>query len=166
MALRGDGADVVRRLAPVLDRMAAEAAPLLYGPDGMPWGTPFEELEDDAFELGQALARRLLRELVADQAEEPVPEEFACCPTCGGPPERTPEDLAEDEDDEDLWNERRLKSRSGEVPWHEPRRKCPSCRRAFSPSVEGAGDRPREPQPGSAAAGGVRGSEGGVRPGE
>jgi len=159
MALRDEDVVEFERLRPLLDRMAAEAAAELYGPDGMPWGTPFEELEDRAFELGQALARRLVRELVAEQAEEEVPEGFRPCPSCGGR-------VAEPADDEAHWEARCLESRSGEVPWHEPRRYCPACRRDFFPSVEGAGDRPVEVQPGGAAAGGVRRPEGGLRRGE
>lgn len=158
MALKGEAA-VVQRHRALLDRLASEMAAELYGPDGMPWGTLFSELEDDAYELGQAMARRLVQEMVRDQAEANVPEGRERC-QCGHPLE-TP-----DEDDEEAWQDRDVLTRSGHVSWSEPQRYCPKCRKAFFPSVEGVGDQSGRVQPGRAAEGDLCGDEGGVRSGQ
>ena len=60
MALQGESAKIVQGHQETLDRIARQSVGELFGPDGMPWGTKFAELEDQACELGQALARRIM----------------------------------------------------------------------------------------------------------
>jgi hypothetical protein len=127
MALKGETATVVQMHREKLDRMAGDLVQAMWGPDGMPWGTKFAQLEDDAFELGQAIARRLVQRTVGTQATAQLPEKLQCCPKCGG-------QLGEADDEP-----RVLATRSGEVAWCEPQRTCPKCRRAFFPSGEEPG---------------------------
>jgi uncharacterized protein with PIN domain len=132
--LMGESAVVVQRNQERLERMAAELAEALYGPDGMPWGTRFSELEDSAFELGQALARRLMQRMVRSQAADSLPCELKPCPRCG-------RELGALPDEDSNQEARVLTTRSGEVEWCEPKRHCPTCRRDFFPSSQEFGNR-------------------------
>ena len=110
--------EVARRL---LDKKLAEQAP-----DALSTKR-FIEIEDEACEVADALAREVMRLMVARQAEE-SPAEPACCPSCGrAGRERPPES-------------RKVQTRRGDVGWEEPKFYCLHCRKSFFPSVEGAGD--------------------------
>jgi hypothetical protein len=85
MVLQGESAAVVQEHREALDRLAAQLGDALYGPDGMPWGTKFSDLESKAFEIGLAVARRIVQQRVAEQAQQPLPEELTRCPHCSGP---------------------------------------------------------------------------------
>lgn len=89
----------------------------------------FAELEDEACELGDAVAAALMEEALAEQAASRSRRAAAPCPHCGrpAPPEEEPEP-------------RRVQTRRGEVRWREPKHYCRSCRQAFFPSVPRAGD--------------------------
>lgn len=130
MALQGESAKVVQGHQETLDRVARQLVGELFGPDGMPWGTKFAELEDQAVELGQALARRIIAHTVSEQAAgaATLPQGLNCCPGCGGPVE-----AADPEG-------RVLTTRCGEVAWCEPQRTCAQCRRSFFPSVQESRD--------------------------
>src|SRR5512137_2495302 len=63
---------------------AGRAFDQMLGSDGQNGLVTFEEREDRACELGDALTRRLLEEhLAADDAADPGVE--VACPLCGGP---------------------------------------------------------------------------------
>lgn len=53
-------------------------------------GTLFVELEDEACEIGDALATALMEETLAEQAAQSSTEETACCPNCQRPGPRRP----------------------------------------------------------------------------
>lgn len=135
--------DLKSRLAGVARNLVFE----VYGPDGMPWGTPFSELEDVSIELGQCLSRMIMEEAASKQADQVLqaPPEYAVCPTCGQP-------VAESEA-----RSRPLITQAGEIEWDEPRRYCRRCRRSFFPSgEESTAGGPRGSQSGGASEGGLR----------
>ena len=127
MASRRDGktkltAEVRQRLV----EMAREARELVYGKAGCPeWGTKFVEIEADAREVGFELTRLLMEQTNQQQAQQ-VPE---------GALQAESGEVATPIGTED----RRLETESGEVSWKEPLAYLPKSRKAFFPSVEGAG---------------------------
>jgi hypothetical protein len=147
MAQASERLRVVEELKSRLEGVAKNLVFEVYGPDGMPWGTPFSELEDVSVELGQCLSRMIMEEAAGRQADQTAqsPPEYAVCPTCGRP-------VGEAEH-----RSRTLTTRAGEVQWDEPRRYCRKCRRSFFPSGEesAAGGR-RGSQPSDSSEGGLR----------
>jgi hypothetical protein len=110
-----------------LEEMAATAQQWLYGAARCPeWGTSFTEIEDDAKELGQEFIRRLMQRTAADQAQA-MPRDALVSE--GG-------ELAQPSGTE----ERTIETESGPVSWDEPKAYLPQSRKAFFPSVQGAGD--------------------------
>jgi hypothetical protein len=111
-----------------LDGVAKTLVEKLFGPDGPPWGTTFEELEELVVQLGQTVSRELLRQALQKQAAGAVPAESQPCPGCQQtPPPSDPEP-------------RILTTRVGDAEWSEPSRYCPRCRRTFFPPVGESGD--------------------------
>ena len=100
----------------------------VYGPDGMPWGTRFDDLEELSIQIGQAMSRSMIDQALARQAQS-VPSEREACSGCGGR-------LRSVEDTEP----RAVLTRVGTAQWDEPKRYCPQCRAAFFPSDPSAGD--------------------------
>lgn len=100
----------------------------VYGPDGMPWGTRFSDLEELSVQIGQAMSRSMIDQALARQAQS-VPSEAETCSGCGGRVE-TLEDV----------EPRAVLTRVGTARWDEPKRYCPKCRAAFFPSDPSAGD--------------------------
>jgi hypothetical protein len=111
-----------------LEGVAKTLAEKLFGPDGLPWGTTFEDLEELVVQLGQTVSRELLRQALQKQAAGPVPPEKQRCPGCQQPPQ--PGDP----------EPRILATRIGDTEWNEPSAHCPRCRRTFFPSVPESGD--------------------------
>ena len=112
----------------------------VHGPDGMPCGTKFSELEEPAVQTDQAVSRSMINQALVNQAEH-VPDTAETCGVCGaavqsGPP---PEPRA-------------MTTTVGTARWSEPKRYCPKCRAAFFPSGPEFGDRPWHLQPSCAAA--------------
>jgi len=54
----------------------------VHGPDGMPWGTKFSELEEPAVQTGQAISRSMINQALVNQAEH-VPDTAETCGVCG-----------------------------------------------------------------------------------
>ena len=100
----------------------------VYGPDGMPWGTRFDELEELSVQIGQAMSRSMIDQALTRQAQS-VPPEGETCSGRGGPV-RSVDDT----------EPRGVLTRVGTVHWEEPKRYCPKCRAAFFPSDSSAGD--------------------------
>jgi len=141
---------VVEDLKSRLEGVAKNLVFEVYGADGMPWGTPFSELEDVSVELGRCLSRMIMEAAAGGQAEQTsdAPPEYEVCPTCGQPV------------GEAKSRSRPLTTRAGEVQWNEPQRYCRKCRRAFFPSgEESAAGGGRGSQPGGSSEGGVCRSE-------
>jgi hypothetical protein len=100
----------------------------LYGPQGMPWGTTFSELEELAVQIGQALSRSMMDQALADQAQH-LPPEAETCGVCGATVRAGPSP-----------QHRAMTTTVGQVQWEEPQRDCPQCRAAFFPSEPWVGD--------------------------
>jgi hypothetical protein len=128
MAHTPDPATVVVDQENLIQGVAKHFLRNVFGPEGMPWGTPFSNLEELAVQIGQAVSRSMMDQALAGQAQV-VPQEAPTCGVCGtavpsGPP---PEP-------------RVVTTTVGTVHWNEPKRYCPQCRAAFFPSVPESGD--------------------------
>jgi len=104
---------------------AGRAFDQMLGSDGQNGLVTFEEREDRACELGDALTRRLLEEhLTADEMADP--QEQVDCPFCGRPvPCERPQDVE--------MENRRVQTRRGPVEFERASRYCKPCRRVFFP---------------------------------
>lgn len=122
-----DASKIVDELRPTVHAAAKNLLHHAYGADGLPWGTPFEDLEDLAVRLGKLLSTELVQHALRRQAATPPPDGYGLCPSCGGPVTPRSPELHE------------TSTRAGPVAWDEPATSCPACRRAFFPS---------DPQPG------------------
>ncbi len=120
---RVDASELLNALRPALQAAAKNIVRHAYGPDGLPWGTPFSDVEDMAVQVGNLLARTVLQTALQGQAAQPRPESRNACPSCAGPLEPRPE------------APREIRARPGAVAWDEPATYCPRCRRAFFPSI-------------------------------
>ncbi|MEO6810063.1 MAG: hypothetical protein ABI353_13195 [Isosphaeraceae bacterium] len=126
MAHHLDPAAVVVEQENLIQGVAKHFLQKVYGPEGMPWGTKFSELEELAAQIGQAVSRTMMNQALANQAQD-VPEQVEVCGVCGervrsGPPEP-----------------RVMATTVGPVCWERPKRYCPRCRAAFFPSVSRLG---------------------------
>jgi hypothetical protein len=98
----------------------------LYGPDGLPWGTKFTELEATVAAVRQILTEEMLQQALTRQAaQSDRPPEYARCPACG-------QTLQADDPPEP----RRLQTAGGDAVWDEPKTRCQKCRRDFFPSEQ------------------------------
>lgn len=124
MATKTEPNEILQSVAPQLDAMAKNLLQQVYGEEGLPWGTPFSELEDVSMELAHHLARSLMQQAAQNQATQQIPEGYEVCPGCSKPVEKAaPRD-------------RPLTTRAGEIEWSEPKRYCRKCRQDFFPSGE------------------------------
>jgi hypothetical protein len=126
MAIDTTKVDVPAELRPVLAATAKNLLHHLYGPDGPPWGTSFDHLEELAVQISRALGSQLLDQALQRQADQP-PASALSCPVCDQPGQ--PQDP----------EPRSLHTRTGLADWHEPAAYCTRCRRAFFPSVGESG---------------------------
>jgi len=124
MAQKTETVEILETLTPQLEGVAKNLLLQVYGEEGMPWGTPFSELEDVSVELGQLLARSLMQQAAQEQADQETPAEYEVCPGCS----RAIQETAP--------RERSLTTRAGDVEWDEPKRYCRKCRRDFFPDGE------------------------------
>jgi hypothetical protein len=124
---RQNVSELLHALTPALQVAAKNVLRHAFGPDGMPWGTRFTELEDIAVHVGDLLAREVLRTALHTQAHRPPPAPLQTCPTCARPLDPRPPE------------ERAVRTDPGVVTWPEPATFCPRCRRAFFPSVQEPG---------------------------
>ena len=104
---------------------AGRAFDQMLGSDGQNGLVTFQEREDRACELGDALTRRLLEEhLTADEMADP--QEQVDCPFCGRPvPCEAPQDV-------EIEN-RLVQTRRGPAEFERAGRYCKPCRRVFFP---------------------------------
>ena len=104
---------------------AGRAFDQMLGSDGQNGLVTFEERENRACELGDALTRRLLEEhLTADDLADPG--QVVACPICGRPV------VCQEPEKADL-QDRRVQTRRGPVEFERAARQCKSCRRVFFP---------------------------------
>jgi hypothetical protein len=104
---------------------AGQAFDQMLGNDGQNGLVTFEERENRACELGDALTRRLLEEhLAADELADPCHE--VDCPICGRPvPCESPEEVE--------LEKRTVQTRRGPAGYERAGRLCKPCRRVFFP---------------------------------
>jgi hypothetical protein len=112
----------------LLQGVAKQLIHRVYGPEGMPWGTKFADLEELAVQLGQTISENMIDQALVRQAAA-VPFEANPCATCGTALEPT-----------GGTEPRAVATQVGTARWEEPKRYCPRCRAAFFPSIPGAGD--------------------------
>jgi hypothetical protein len=128
MARKSDPAVMVQDHENLIQGVAKHFLQKVYGPDGMPWGTKFSDLEELSVQIGQAVSRSMINQAVINQAEH-VPETAEVCGVCGVAVQCGP-----------LPEPRALTTTVGSVQWSEPKRYCPKCRAAFFPSGPEFGD--------------------------
>src|SRR5947209_17570754 len=87
---RMDASELLNALGPSLRAAAKNVLHHAYGPDGLPWGTPFTEAEDLAVQVGDLLARAILQAACTAQAARPRPADLSACPSCSGPLDARP----------------------------------------------------------------------------
>src|SRR3974377_2022504 len=85
----------------------------VYGPEGMPWGTRFADLEELSVQIGQAMSRSMVDQALAQTAQT-VRAGAESCWGCGVPfqPRHDTEPRA-------------VLTRVGRAHWNEPKRYCP-----------------------------------------
>lgn len=127
MARQVDPTVAKAELENLLQGVAKQLIHRVYGPEGMPWGTKFADLEELAVQLGQAVSGNMIDQALARQAAA-VPGEADSCHSCG-----TPLDTAGGTEP------RAVATQVGTARWEEPKRYCPKCRAAFFPSIPGVG---------------------------
>ncbi len=89
--------------------------------DGLPEGMTFSELEDIAVAVGHEISRELIENQLRARPQVDPQVQTTLCPVCAGPLRKGPAQT------------RKLSTTRGQVTWTETTRKCPRCRRAFSP---------------------------------
>ncbi len=110
-----------------LQGTAKNAVHKLWGPEGPPWGTSFDDLEELAVQIGQLVARSVLQQALDAQAQTPPANKSLLCPCCGRATSPTdPEPHT-------------AQTRAGSVTWPEPASTCRHCRKAFFPSKQESG---------------------------
>ncbi len=123
MKTRTTPVEIPAHLRPILQAAAKNLLHHLYGPQGPPWGTTLDDIEQTIVQLSKQLGCELLQQSLQRQAQQPLPPPLQTCPSCGGPVQ--PEDP----------EPRSLPTTLGIVDWQEPTSTCGSCRKAFFPSV-------------------------------
>jgi hypothetical protein len=123
-----DPASVVVDQEDLIQGVAKHFLQKVFGPEGLPWGTKFSDLEELSVQIGQAISRAMMDRALTGQAQA-VPATAETCGVCGtavqaGPPGQP----------------RAVTTTVGTVHWTEPERYCPRCRAAFFPSVPLPGD--------------------------
>lgn len=114
-----------RRRAAFVDE-AGQAFDQMLGEDGQNGLVTFEEREDRACDLGDALTRRLLGDhLAADESADPGIE--VACPICG-------KAVHCDKPEKARMEKRQVRTRRGVVDLVRAARRCSRCRRIFFPA--------------------------------
>jgi hypothetical protein len=127
MAKETSTVEIPAHLRPVLQAAAKNLLHHLYGSEGLPWGTPFADLEELVVQMCRTLGSELFQQALQHQAEQPVPVPLQHCPGCARvlPPGDT--------------EPRSVQARLGSADWLEPSSYCDHCRKAFFPSVQEPG---------------------------
>ncbi|MGP0064671.1 MAG: hypothetical protein ACLQGP_13870 [Isosphaeraceae bacterium] len=128
MAHTTDPAAIVVDQEKLIQGVAKHFLHKVFGLEGMPWGTPFSNLEELAVQIGQAVSRSMMTQALVGQAQA-VPAEDQTCGVCGTVVRSNPSD-----------EPRTVTTTVGTVHWTEPKRYCPQCRAAFFPSVPESGN--------------------------
>src|SRR5205823_3098831 len=73
---RQDASELLNALGPALQAAAKNVLRHAYGPDGLPWGTRFTDVEDLAVQVGDLLAREVLHGALRGQATHQRPDDL------------------------------------------------------------------------------------------
>lgn len=128
MARKADATAKVIEQQTLVEGMAKYLLEKVYGPDGMPWGTRFDDMEELCVQIGQSISRSMMGQALTRQAGA-ASTEAETCSGCGGQVEPAEET-----------EHRAVLTRVGTARWDEPKRYCPRCRAAFFPSDPSSGD--------------------------
>ena len=85
MAHTADPAAVVVDQETLIQGVAKHFLQKVFGPEGMPWGTKFSDLEELTVQIGQAVSRSMMDQALAGQAQA-VPAERSRPVGSAGPP--------------------------------------------------------------------------------
>ena len=110
----------------LLQGVAKQLIHRVYGPEGMPWGTKFADLEELAVQLGQAVSQSMIDQALARQAAA-VPVEADSVWRRAA----TPLDPAGGTEP------RAVATQVGTARWDEPKRYCPTMSGRFFPLSPG-----------------------------
>jgi hypothetical protein len=69
MATREHATDAVVDQQTLIQGVAKYFLEKVYGPDGMPWGTRFTDLEELSVQIGQAMSRSMIDQALPRQAQ-------------------------------------------------------------------------------------------------
>ena len=130
MATQQKTSSEVEKCRSLLQGLAKNLADRLYGPQGPPSHTSFDQLVATALAQAEQLRKFLLDLLLARQADafhRELPADLRVCSSCAG-------DTLPCEPEARL-----VHSRAGIVEWLEPQRYCPHCRKAFFPQSKSLG---------------------------
>ena len=130
-----------------LDELLREVSLEVFGPGDEVKGLDFAEIERRSHEVGRRVARRLLEEAAAKQAEDAC--ESRPCPDCRRPCRGTVET-------------RELISQDGPIQLQEAAYTCSRCRRVFFPQPSSPTAQSSPLQPGDLDQGRLRGGGGEV----
>jgi hypothetical protein len=116
----------IETLRKAFHREADRTFDQMFGEDGQNGLVSFTEREDRACQEGDRLTRWLLEEhLAADGSADP--EEQVDCPLCGRP-------VCHSSPKQVKLEERKVKTRRGEISIERAARRCAHCRRVFFPA--------------------------------
>lgn len=119
--------NVSPEIALQLAQIAREMRLSIYGGDGSPvWGTRFDDIEQQAMDIGHEMARLFMEQAVERQAQDAVPPDLL---------------NTEDEPAVLLGTARttQLETPAGEVQWDQPKARQSTARRDFFPAGQSAG---------------------------
>ncbi len=124
---RNEDLDLSPEVRELFDRLVARLAKQGFGEDGPPLETTFAQIEQFGHQAGRMVARAVDAELTEQHASHFA--DAQPCPTCKEdcPPKESPHPL-------------RMQTEDGDVTFHEPTCRCPTCRRDFFPSADSVGD--------------------------
>jgi hypothetical protein len=124
--MSGISREEVRRRRAAFMEEAGRSFDQMFGDDGQNGLVTFEEREDRACDLGDALTRRLLADhLAADESAHPGIQ--AACPICG-------KAVRCDSPEKAKMENREVRTRRGSVDLARAARRCSRCRRIFFPA--------------------------------
>jgi hypothetical protein len=119
--------NVSPEIAGQLAQIAREMRLAIYGSDGFPvWGTRFDDIEQQAMDIGHEMARLFMEQAVDQQAQSVVPPDLL------EPGDETANLLGTD-------HPTQLETPAGEIQWDQPKARQSQARRDFFPSGQSTG---------------------------
>ena len=85
MEKKTSSVEIPPHLRPILQAAAKNLLHHLYGPQGPPWGTSLDDIEQTIVLLSKYLGCELLQQSLQRQAQQPLPPPRQHSPACGRP---------------------------------------------------------------------------------